>query len=239
VLLPRKAGAVPSQKTQANLLLRSLSPGDWARLQPHLEEVALALRDRLEEPNVAIANVFFPLSGIASVVVRAPEYSIEVGIIGHEGMTGISVLLGADRSPHDCFVQVAGSALRIPVRDLQAAFADRPGLRVGLLPYAREFMLQTAQTALANGRCTIEERLARWLLMAQDRIDGDDVPFTHEFLSLMLGVRRPGVTIALQTLEGAGLIRNTRSLVTILDRAELEATAGGAYAPRPSANGRT
>jgi len=99
-------------------------------------------------------------------------------------------------------------------------------------------MLQTAQTALANGRCTIEERLARWLLMTQDRIRTDEIPLTHEFLSLMLGVRRPGVTVALQTLEGMRVIRNTRSLITVLDRKELEMIAGAVYTPPVAAEPR-
>jgi CRP-like cAMP-binding protein len=124
---------------------------------------------------------------------------------------------------------VAGEGLRIGTREFKQALADSPSLNARVLSYVRLLLLQTAQTAFANGRYTIEERLARWLLMSHDRLDGDEVPLTHEFLSLMLGVRRPGVTVALQTLEGEHAIRNVRGLITVLDRHRLEDIAGGAY----------
>ncbi len=217
-----------------NRLLASLNAADRARLEPHLEFVALHVREVLEHPNRPITYVHFPLSGVASVIANAPEYRLEVGIIGREGMTGISIILGAEDSPHECFIQIAGESLRIDVAELKQALAERPSLQARCLLYVRAFLLQTAETALANGRCTIEERLARWLLMSHDRLDGDDVPITHEFLSLMLGVRRPGVTVALQNLEGSKVIRNTRGLVTIIDREEMEQIAGGAYSTPPN-----
>ena len=212
-----------------NRLLASLAKSGRDRLRPHLEPVSLPVRQVLEAPDEPITHAFFPLSGINSVVTGSGERRIEVGIIGRDGMTGVSVVLGASSTPHECFVQVAGDALMIAVPELTLALEADPILRKHCLLYARRFMLQTAQTALANGRCTIDERLARWLLMSQDRLDGDDIHLTHEFLSLMLGVRRPGVTIALQTLEAAKLIRNTRGCITILDRPRLEEIAGHAY----------
>src|SRR5438552_3731174 len=142
----------------SNHLLASLSPNDFERLKPHLEPIALGLRDGLESPDQPIANVFFPLSGMVSIVAHTPEYQLEVGIVGREGMTAVSVLLGADSSPHECYVQIAGEALRISTVEFRRALRDLPALGAHLLSYARYLLLQTAQTALANGRCTIEER---------------------------------------------------------------------------------
>jgi CRP-like cAMP-binding protein len=175
--------------------------------------------------------VFFPLSGLISSVAGASE-RIEVGLIGREGMTGLSAVLGVDTSPHECFVQISGEAIRISAPELMQAFEAEADLRKHILLYAREFMLQIAGTALANGKYTIEERLARWLLLCRDRLDGDEIPLTHDFISLLMGVTRPGVTIALNTLERANLVRSARGRITILDRAKLEEIAGEAYAPR-------
>jgi CRP-like cAMP-binding protein len=189
----------------------------------------MPVRMELEVANEPIPHVYFPSSAITSIVAGAGEERIEVGLVGRDGMTGINIVLGADTTPHECFVQIAGDGHRIAVPEIRSALEEDPAVRRHFLLYARSFMLQTAQTALANGRCTIEERLARWLLMSQDRLDGNDVPLTHEFLSLMLGVRRPGVTVALQSLEAAKLIRNTRGCVTILNRSKLVDIAGTAY----------
>jgi len=215
--------------THSNRLLAGLPAADLARLARGLAQVALPVREMLEYPHRPIESIFFPLSGIVSIVAEVPEYQLEVGIIGREGMTGVSVLLGGDSSPHRCFVQVAGEALRISTPEFRQALAGSPALTAHFLAYARLLLLQTAGTALANGRCTIEERLARWLLMSSERLDSNDVPLTHEFLALMLGVRRPGVTIALQTLEGQKAICNLRGLITIVDRDKLKALGGGAY----------
>jgi CRP-like cAMP-binding protein len=217
-------------RTIQNHLLARLPPVGLDRLLPQLEQVSLPVRKILEIPGARITHVYFPLSGVCTVVASAGDDRIEVGLIGRDGMTGVSVVLGAESSPHECVVQIAGEALRITVSDFNLALESEPELRKPFLLYARCFMLQTAQTALANGRLMIEKRLVRWLLMSQDRLDGDDVPLTHEVLSHMLGVRRPGVTIAVQALEAAGLVRNTRGCITILNRAALEAIAGEAYA---------
>jgi CRP-like cAMP-binding protein len=146
-------------------------------------------------------------------------------------MTGSSVVLVSnDRAAHDTYMQMAGNGQRMRVANLREAIMQSVDLHHVLLRYVRSFLLQTASTALANGRSKIEERLARWLLMAQDRIDGDQLPMTHEFLSVMLGVRRPGVTIALQALERENLIAHRRGIITILDREALKARSNGAYA---------
>src|SRR4030095_1660525 len=165
--------------------------------------------------------VYFIERGFASVVANGTGRSIEVGLIGGEGMTGLAVVMGTDRSPHDTFMQVAGGGQRISSAKLRGAMEQSPALHRSFLRYGHAFVVQTAQTALANGRSKIEERLARWLLMAQDRLGGDEVPLTHEFLSVMLGVRRPGVTVALNLLEKQGLIRRMRGGVAILNRTAL------------------
>ena len=219
------------RNTHPNQLLAALQPTDFARLEPHLQPFPLVVHADIELPNQAFARVVFPSSGLVSVVAHEGEYQLEVGIIGREGMTGTALLLGADTSPQQSFVQVAGEAVAIDTKEFKRALADRPSLWKSLLRYVHDLLLQTAQTALANGRCTIEERLARWLLMTQERIGGTDVPFTHEFLSLMLGVRRPGITVALQALEGQRAVKNARGLISILKREKLVDLAGGAYRP--------
>ena len=147
--------------------------------------------------------------------------SIEVGIIGREGMTGLAVVLGNDRALHETYIQVAGKGLSA------ATFRAMGKASLHAAQHA-PFTVQRPNP-LANGRHKIEERLARWLLMANDRIDGKEVPLTHEFLGLMPGTHRPGVTIALQALERAGLIPTKRRSITILDRKRLEKGANGAY----------
>ena len=147
-------------------------------------------------------------------------------------MTGASVVLGnGDRVPHEVYMQVAGRGVHLPADRLREAIAKSVTLHQVLLRYVHDFLMQTTQTAMANGRGKIEERLARWLLMAQDRIDGNELRLTHEFLAVMLGVRRSGITTALQELERKGLIVHLRSVINITDREGLEETSNGAYFP--------
>jgi hypothetical protein len=151
-------------------------------------------------------------------------------MIGREGMTGVSVLLGDnERAQHETYMQVAGQGQCLAVDRLHEAITKSTTLHQALLRYVQVFLRQTTETALANGRAKIEERLARWLLLAHDRIDGDELKLTHEFLAVMLGVRRSGITTALQELERKGLIAHRRSLVTILDREGLEQGSKSAY----------
>jgi hypothetical protein len=147
-------------------------------------------------------------------------------------MTGASVVLGnGDRVPHEVYMQVAGRGVHLPADRLREAIAKSVTLHQVLLRYVHDFLMQTTQTAMANGRGKIEERLARWLLMAQDRIDGNELRLTHEFLAVMLGVPRSGITTALQELERKGLIVHLRSVINITDREGLEETSNGAYFP--------
>ena len=153
----------------------------------------------------------------------------EVGLIGREGMSGLSVLLGTDRSPNDTIFQHVGVGLRITAVELRKAMLKSAPLRRQLQLYVHSFLIQVTQTARANARNKIEERLARWLLMAHDRLGTDELTITHEFLSVMLGVRRPGVTVALSLLEKSGLISTDRGVISVLDRTGLKRAANGAY----------
>ena len=207
-----------SSTTLRNRLLASLSSAEYALLKPDLESVALAVRQILEAPNTPITHSYFIESGLASIVARNSHKRLEVGLIGCEGMTGLPIVLGNDRSPHETFIQVAGEGKRIAADKLRAAMQKSRSLERAFLKCAHEFMNQTANTALSNGTATLEERLARWLLMANDRLEGNEIPLTHEFLSLMLGVRRAGVTVALNYLEQRGIIQLARGDIIILDR---------------------
>ena len=215
---------------QQNLLLSSLSESDSALLEPHLEPVQLPVRKMLERRDRKITAIYFPESGFASVVANGAKRPIEVGLIGREGMTGLAVVLGNDRNAHETFMQVGGHGQCMRVQDLRRAIDDSATLHRSLLRYVHAFLEQTMRTAVANGRSKIEERLARWLLMADDRIDGD-IPLTHEFLAMMLGVRRPGVTVAVQELERVGVVARKRGHLIILDREALKKLSNGTYMP--------
>ena len=215
--------------TSKNRILSRLSAADIALLKPDLEAVELQLRYVLEAANEPIQHSYFIEYGLASIVAANNHKRLEVGLIGCEGITGLPIVLGNDRSPHETFMQVAGNGVRIPAQKLREAIAQSRSLELALLAFAHRFLNQTASTALSNGTATLEERLARWLLMANDRLRGDEVPLTHEFLSLMLGVRRAGVTVALHYLEQRALIRLARKQIVITDRKGLEAAANGTY----------
>ena len=213
----------------SNRLLSRLARADLRQLEPHLTAVDLPLRRQLEARNKKAAHVYFLETGMASVVANG-GHPIEVGVIGREGMTGLSVVLDSDeRAVHETYMQIAGSGLRMPAAKLREAIGTSVALHQVLLRYAHAFMMQTTQTALANGRSKIEERLARWLLMAADRTDDSALPLTHEFLATMLGVRRAGVTVALQELVRTGLISHRRGVIAILDREALEESSNGTY----------
>ena len=164
-----------------------------------------------------------------SILADTSEGRIEVGLIGPEGMAGLPVVLGIERSPHGYMVQAAGEALRITAPDLRTALRHSPSLHARFLRYAHALMVQIAQTAYANAGFGLEVRSSRWILMTDDRLEREDLPLTHDFLSMMLGVRRPGVTIAVQNLESNRLIRAKRGHITVLDRTGLEGVADSAY----------
>jgi len=215
---------------KGNRLLQALPKGQLDLLAPHLVLAPLHLRDTFERPNRPIEEVCFPVTGIVSVVAEHPKgRRIEIGLVGCEGVTGSAVILGSDSTPHATYIQVAGEGYRLPVAKLRELLAKSPAFQGLLLKYVQTFMVQTAHTAIASARATLTERLARWLLMAHDRTSGNVLSLTHEFLSLMLAVRRPGVTEALQSLEDAGLIQCARGQIIVLDRKAIEKRAGPYY----------
>lgn len=217
------------QAPSVNRLLAALAPMDRARLTPELQMVPLARLAKLEFPDRHIEHIYFFESGIASVVSVHGASMVEVGVIGHEGMSGIPVINGNDRSPYSTFMQVAGSGQRIVARRLHDMIDGNTSLRTVFARFAQTFLIQTSQTAVANARATIEQRLARWLLMSHDRVAGDVLPLTHDFLSVMMGVGRPGVTSAVHALANRGFIVGGRGQVTIADRSGLLAHAGEYY----------
>jgi CRP-like cAMP-binding protein len=224
------AGETSSASTFRNELLRKMSADDLALLEPSLHPVALPLRMPLVTPGVPIEAVYFIEHGIASVVARTSSgHEAEIGFIGYEGMAGSSLVMADDRSPQACFVQLEGEAMRIDAGSFTAALTSSPTLRMFLLRFVNSLQIQTGCTALVNARLRLAVRLARWLLMCDDRVVGVRFSITHEFLATMLGVRRPGVTVALQELEGLTLIRSRRGEVIIMDRPGLVALASGGY----------
>jgi CRP-like cAMP-binding protein len=207
-----------------------MSKADYALLQPHLQPVKLPLRHDMERPNRPIEAIYFMETGIASVVaVEANRTQVEVGLIGREGMTGIAAVLGGNQWPHATYIASAGEGLRITAKNLRKAMDASESLRSLLLKFAHVFMVQTGHTAFANARARIDQRLARWILMAHDRIGDDTLSLTHEFLALMLGVRRAGVTVSLQNLKHQKLIDTGRSEIFILNRKGLERMARESY----------
>jgi CRP-like cAMP-binding protein len=214
----------------SNQLLKLLPAADQKLLASLLTPVQLELRQTLEKPNQPIEHIYFPEDGIASVVGDSNTFGrIEIGIIGKEGMTGLQVVLGNDRSPYETFMQVPGKALVIEAAKLRAAMDKSRTLHQLMLRYVQVFMIQTSQTALSNAAALLTQRLARWLLMCEDRLIAKQIPITHEFLAMMLGVQRSGVTITLGELEARELIRCKRGLITIVDRPTLKKLTNGSY----------
>ena len=220
----------PTQSFVRNCLLSALAADDFALVAPHLEAVDLDKDMVLCREDQPIDHAYFPDRGIGSMVASVPHiHQVEVGIFGRDGMAGTPLLLGTSTATQSTFMQVAGDGYRISSGALEEAIGASRSLHMTLLRYIQTLMTQASFTALSNATLTIEERLARWLVMTHDRVDGDELPLTHEFLSIMLGVRRPSVTSAIHVLEGTHLIRSRRGLFTVLDREALIAFAGGTY----------
>lgn len=221
------SGAAP---TPRNRLLAALPPEDLAHLWPRLEPVELPLRQVLQVPNEPITAVYFPESGWVSMLALLVDGgAAEVGLIGREGMLGLPVFFGAETSTLESMVQGGGTALRLGAGAFREELERTPSLQSLLLRYAFAHQQQVAQTAACNGRHVLEQRLARWLLMAHDRANGDEFPMTQDFLAMMLCVHRPGVTIAARIFQQAGYIRYTPGNITITDRPGLEAVACECY----------
>lgn len=213
-----------------NRLLAKLSATDAGVRKADLELVALHSGMVLEAPDTPLEHVYFPEDGVISMITRAAGVkNVEIGVVGREGLAGVPAVLGDDRSVNEALVQIEGAAWRVPCDALRRVVDSDPVARGVLLCYVQSFFIQTAHTALTNARARVEQRLARWLLMVHDRVDTMRLELTHEFLATMLGVRRPGVTVALHLLEGRGAIRSRRGEVVVVDRASLEEVAGVFY----------
>ena len=222
---------IATKSRPGSRVLDALAPPDLELIKPHLESVQLPFRQRLQSENRRIQHVYFLESGLGSVVASggSARRQAEVGVLGREGMTGMPVLLRASRSPCEIFMQIEGRGQRILVDAFTKLTEENSGMRHVFLQSTYVFTVQAHYTALANAHGKIEERLCRWLLMAHDRIGHDTLELTHDFLALMLGVRRAGVTGALNTIENRGYVSALRGAVTIVDREGLEECAHGFY----------
>jgi len=210
----RKAAAAP-----ANRLLGLLPRRDYERLRPHLHRVALEYRQSLYRAHRPIGFVYFIETGVGSLVnTMANGDASEVGTIGNEGMVGLPLVLGDDRAPTSVYIQVPGVGLGMNAARFKKELARSASMRTVMLHYAHAFFNQVAQSAACNQFHSIEQRCCRWMLMTHDRMQSDEFLLTQEFLAMMLGVQRTGVTVAASALQRAGLIRYKRGNVTILDR---------------------
>ena len=213
-----------------NRLLGALPKDDHDRLLPHLEKISLPLREILYEANGPIAHVFFPLHGVVSLVIMDGGFTLEVGIIGNEGLVGTPVFLGADRSPTRAIAQIPADALRMEVKVFQSEMTRHGALHGLVQRYTQTMINQISQSIVCNHRHSVEKRMCRWLLMSHDRVGADEFPLTHEFLAQMLGVCRPTVTAVAGTLHKSGLISYHRGTITVNDRKGLEAASCECYA---------
>ncbi|MDF2799056.1 MAG: Crp family transcriptional regulator protein [Devosia sp.] len=218
------------QANTSNRLLSRLPAEDFALLADALEPIDLPMRMVLAEPLTPLSHLYFPDSGIGSVVARSSEgFEAEAGVFGRDGFAPTALFLGSDQTVHTLFMQVTGAGYRISSEALQAACRSSPALHRTLSLYVHTMGVQAGFTALSNAVHPVIERLARWLLMCHDRSIGDEMALTHDFLALMLAVRRPSVTTALHSLEGSRFIQAERGYITVRDRCGLEAFAADAY----------
>ena len=217
-------------ESRQNQLLAALSETEYQRLVPNLELVSLPLNKVIYEPGEAIRYVYFPHQALVSLVSTMENGStVEVGLVGNEGMVGLPVIWGGDTTTTRAFVQVADSGSRMKASLLKIEFDRGDQLQTLLLRYMQALHTQISQLAACNRLHMIEGRLARWLLSVHDRMQKDEFPLTHEFIGQMLGTRRAGVSEAAGVLSQGGMIRYTRGKITILDRPKLEATACECY----------
>jgi CRP-like cAMP-binding protein len=207
----------------ANRLLGLLLPGDYKRLHPHLQRIPLDYRQSLYRAHKPIEFVYFIETGVGSLVnTMANGAAAEVGTIGNEGVVGLPLVLGDDRAPTSVYVQVPGVGLRMKATRFSEELARSASMRSVMLRYTHAFFNQVAQSAACNQFHSLQQRCCRWLLMTHDRMQSDEFLLTQEFLAMMLGVQRTGVSAAAGALQRAGLIRYKRGNVTILDRRALQ-----------------
>jgi CRP-like cAMP-binding protein len=224
---------------ESNWLLAALPPTAYARVMALSESVPLGMKDTIYSPDAPIAYAYFPRHGCLSMItVMGDGAKVEVGTIGHEGMAGVSLVLGVASIPTACVVQIAGDAARIPTHALEAELRDHGELRSILFLFAQTWVDTISRGGSCNGVHSVEERCARWLLMTHDRVDGDALPLTQEFLAIMLGVRRASVTLAAASLAQAGLINYKHGRIVVLDREGLESASCECYTAIQSAYAR-
>jgi CRP-like cAMP-binding protein len=219
-----------SHRPTRNQILLALSEQEYQRLVPHLERVNLSLKQVLYEAGKPITHVYFPDQGIVSLVCNQEDGStVEAGIVSNNGMVGLPVIWGGKTTTTTAFVQVANSGSRMKAEQVIAEFKRGGELQSLLLRYTQALFTQVTQTAACNRLHTIEERLARWLLIVSDSMQSDTFPLTQEFIAQMLGCRRSGVTVAAGTLSRAGMITYKRGTINILNRQNLEDTSCECY----------
>lgn len=213
-----------------NRILLAIPDNEFRAIRPHLEPVELESHRILHEAHEVLEYAYFPNDGLLSlVVVLAEGKTVEAGIIGKEGLVGMPAIAGLSRSPLREVAQITGDGLRIPAATLRDLLATAPRLHHELEHFSVVLGLQVAQTAGCNRLHDVEKRLARWLLMAQDRVSSELLPITHDFLATMLGTDRPSVSLTAGVLQKARVIEYSRGSVKILNRAELERTACECY----------
>jgi CRP-like cAMP-binding protein len=214
----------------ANRLLLALPPSVYDRLRPLMQTIELERHQAIHHFNRPITHVFFVERGLVSLVKTMQDgRMIEVGAVGIEGMVGANTVLGVRNAVFDCIVHIPGTARRMALDTLRAEMSRNTALRDLMLRYAHFRLSQLSQLAACNRLHTLEQRCCRWLLMAHDSAQSDTFPITQEFLAMMLGVQRTGVTLTTLSLQKVGLIRNWRGRVTIVDRRGLEATTCECY----------
>src|SRR6266436_5054888 len=217
-------------KSVSNKILLSTSDSEYSSLRPHLDYVSLPNHLVLHEAGRKLEFAYFPNRGLISlVVVMKDGKTAEAGIVGNEGFTGTLAAVGLRRSPHQAVVQITGDGFRVEVGALQNTLESAPHLQLMLSRYAVVQGMQVAQTAACNRLHDIKQRLARWLLMTQDRVDSELLPITHDFLATMLGTDRPSVSLAAGFLQKKKLIEYTRGAVKIVNRKKLEDSACECY----------
>ncbi len=226
-------------KPVSNVILLSISDSDYSSLRPHLEYVSLPNHLVLHEAGGKQEFAYFPNRGLISlVVVMKDGKTAEAGIVGNEGFTGTLAAVGLSGGPLRAVVQITGDGFRVAVGALQHALESAPHLQLILSRYAAIRGMQVAQTAACNRLHDIEQRLARWLLMTQDRVDSGSLPITHDFLATMLGTDRPTVSLAARVLQRKKLIEYTRGAVKIVNRKKLEDSACECYGVIQQYNGK-
>lgn len=219
-----------SQPLDGNRLLRKLEARDGVSLQNAVKPYALETGATLYAAQAPLDYAYFPLSGIISaILVMRNGDSIEVGTVGKEGMQGVAGLNGVVLSPYQVIVQVAGEALRIAIDDLRTELDRNPSLRSVMDRYQAALLIERSQSVACNGLHRIDQRCCRWLLQTHERLESDVLPLTHDFLAVMLGVRRASITDVLRPLDEKGFIRAGRGKITILDRGGLEKASCECY----------